>query len=142
LSVVCASAPKTTDNRPLTTGNNHEQRPKNKKAGQFARPFHQPFNETLRPRVAEREVASAISTEARPFARSSVVGSEVGTQLKDLDQRLVLLIHHLKELPGIKKGTLRPFVAAFRRRFELAGNLYHTAGRFRDLRHKLPVNFA
>jgi hypothetical protein len=66
-------------------------------------PASEPLIETLRPRVAEREVASAISTEARPFARSSVVGSEVGTQLKGLDRQL-------KELRTKKMGLYAPLL--------------------------------
>ena len=63
-------------------------------------------NETLRPRVAEREVASAISTEARPFARSTVVGSEVGTKLKGLDQRL----SQRTSVRPTKKGLYAPLL--------------------------------
>lgn len=95
----------------------HKVHPKKTKAGRFARPFVlQLFNETLRPRVAEREVASAISTEARPFARSTVVGSEVGTKLKGLDQQLTS-----QRSFEDKKGALRPFVAVFRPIAKLGG---------------------
>src|SRR3954453_4711402 len=60
--------------------------------------------ETLRLALQrERGSFSNWSTEARPFARSSVVGSEVGAKLKGLDE---LLKDREKE-----KGALRPFVA-------------------------------
>jgi len=49
----------------------------------------EPFIETLRPsRCRERGSFSNWSTEARPFARSTVGGSEVGAKLKGLDELL------------------------------------------------------
>jgi len=67
--------------------------------------FNQPEKsiETLRPALQrERGSFSNWSTEARPFARSSVGGSEVGAKLKGLDRIL-------KERWN-EKGALRPFV--------------------------------
>src|SRR5436305_14796693 len=67
---------------------------------------HLPLSRSSRPsghRVAERERGSFSnwSTEARPFARSTVVGSEVGAKLKGLDELL-------KIFQGTKKGRYAP----------------------------------
>ena len=70
--------------------------------------------ETLRRRVAEREVASASPQTKVLLAPPPAVGSEVGASLKGLDQ-------FLKEQ---KKGAYAPFVAAFRPVAEVNRNLH------------------
>ncbi|HET7437738.1 MAG TPA: hypothetical protein VFN10_23735, partial [Thermoanaerobaculia bacterium] len=85
--------------------------------------------ETLRPALQrERGSFSNWSTEARPFARSTVVGSEVGAKLKGLER--------FSKIDQKKKGLYAPLLPLAGAIPLVRRNLSHRPEYFSELHHK------